>query len=84
MLQTDAQHAQSLQKSTSTGQWMVLLAAFLGWMFVGLEMGIFPLAARPALQDLLHVTDDVVVGKWMSIITALFLVGAACGGFVFG
>jgi hypothetical protein len=28
---------------------MVLLAAFLGWMFDGLEMGIFPLVARPAL-----------------------------------
>ena len=31
---------------------MVLQAAFLGWMFDGLEMGIFPLVARPALQEL--------------------------------
>jgi len=28
-----------------------LTAAFLGWMFDGLEMGIFPLVARPALQE---------------------------------
>ncbi|MBM3832033.1 MAG: MFS transporter [Verrucomicrobia bacterium] len=63
---------------------MVLIAAFLGWMFDGLEMGIFPLAARPALQNLMGVTDDQLVGLWMGRITALFLVGAACGGLVFG
>lgn len=68
----------------SKSQWMVLLAAFLGWMFDGLEMGIFPLVARPALQDLLNVTSDAEVGKWYSVITAAFLVGAACGGLVFG
>lgn len=62
---------------------MVLLAAFLGWMFDGLEMGIFPLIARPALRDMLN-EDMAAVGNWMGNITALFLVGAACGGFVFG
>lgn len=66
------------------GQWMVLLAAFLGWMFDGLEMGIFPLVARPGLQDMLGVTDDASVGRWMGYITALFLLGAACGGLIFG
>lgn len=65
-------------------EWMVLLAAFLGWMFDGLEMGIFPLVARPALQDLLGVTSDMDVGRWMGIITALFLIGAAVGGVIFG
>ncbi|MBI4659684.1 MAG: MFS transporter [Verrucomicrobia bacterium] len=68
----------------SRGRWMVLIAAFLGWMFDGLEMGVFPLVARPALQDLLKVTGDADVGKWMGYITALFLIGAACGGIVFG
>jgi MFS transporter, SHS family, sialic acid transporter len=71
-------------KNKVGGKWMVLLAAFLGWMFDGLEMGIFPLAARPALQDLLGVADDKIIGQWMGYITALFLIGAACGGFVFG
>jgi len=65
-------------------KWLVLTAAFLGWMFDGLEMGIFPLVARPALQDLLNVTSDELVGLWMGRITALFLIGAACGGLVFG
>jgi MFS transporter, SHS family, sialic acid transporter len=66
------------------GQWLVLLAAFLGWMFDGVEQGVFPLVARPALQDLLKVQADDVIGPWIGYITALFLVGAAFGGLVFG
>src|SRR5215203_2688062 len=31
-------------------RWLVLSAAFLGWMFDGLEMGIFPQIARSALS----------------------------------
>ncbi len=66
---------------------MVLLAGFLGWMFDGMEMGIFPLVARPALQQmqlLSGVLDESFVQRWMGIVTALFLLGAACGGLVFG
>lgn len=65
-------------------QWLVLAAAFLGWMFDGLEMGIFPVVARPALQELLSTKADQQVGPWMGIITALFLLGAAGGGLLFG
>jgi MFS family permease len=64
--------------------WLVLVAAFLGWMFDGLEMGIFPLVARPALQELLQVSNDAGVGQWMGYITASFLIGAALGGLAFG
>jgi len=66
---------------------LVLLTAFLGWMFDGLEMGIFPLIARPALQEMQAATGqtgDAYIGHWMGIITALFLLGAAFGGLVFG
>src|SRR5215208_61522 len=74
--------------TAARAQWLVLIAAFLGWMFDGLEMGIFPLVARPALQSMLHqpgaTGSDTFVGVWMSYITALFLVGAAAGGLVFG
>jgi MFS family permease len=63
---------------------MVLIAAFLGWMFDGLEQGVFPLVARPALQDLIGVEADKLIGPWMGYITALFLLGAACGGLAFG
>ncbi len=69
---------------SNRGQWLVLGAAFLGWMFDGVEMGIFPVVARPALQELLGSEADRLVGPWMSYITALFLLGAAGGGVVFG
>ncbi len=83
--------------SINAGRWMVLLAAFLGWMFDGLEMGIFPLIARPALESMLsanfaHIPDAAVraaalgdeIKHWHGIIDALFLLGAASGGLVFG
>ncbi len=66
---------------------MALAAAFLGWMFDGMEMGIFPLVARPALQEMqvkAGITGEQFVQSWMGIITALFLLGAAFGGLVFG
>ncbi|MHB8899131.1 MAG: MFS transporter [Thermoguttaceae bacterium] len=65
-------------------QWYVLLAAFLGWMFDGLEMGLFPIAARPALIDLLNSPAESVIGEWYSYMVAAFLLGAALGGLVFG
>ncbi len=71
-------------KSRTRGQWMVLIAAFLGWMFDGVEQGVFPLVARPALQDLMGTSSDKLIGPWIGYITALFLLGAALGGLVFG
>jgi MFS family permease len=71
----------------SKGKWMALLAAFLGWMFDGLEIGLFPLAGKPAMQELLHATGtdaDQLIGRWMAGIVASFLLGAALGGTVFG
>ncbi len=66
----------------------VLLAAFLGWMFDGMEMGIFPLIARPALLQMQQAQGlaltDAFVGQWMGYATAAFLLGAALGGVVFG
>jgi SHS family sialic acid transporter-like MFS transporter len=82
------QNQQLKTSSDRSSPWLVLAAAFLGWMFDGLEMGIFPLVARPALQTMIPaataLTADQFVGTWMGRITALFLIGAACGGLVFG
>lgn len=73
-------------------KWLVLAAAFLGWMFDGLEMGIFPQIARSALnRDMLGLdvgVSAVVLEEamtwWHQIIDASFLFGAALGGLVFG
>jgi SHS family sialic acid transporter-like MFS transporter len=63
---------------------MVLLAAFLGWLFDGFEIGLFPVVARPALLSMLPGGTDAQVGPWMAKVTACFLLGAAAGGMVFG
>ena len=63
---------------------LTLSAAVLGWLFDGVEMGLFPVIARPALQELLGMNGDQLVGIWMGRITAVFLFGAAAGGIAFG
>ncbi|MFO0876612.1 MAG: MFS transporter [Gemmataceae bacterium] len=71
-----------LKQVEGKGKWMALTAALLGWLFDGLEMGLFPLTARNALLDLGVPPNDYVL--WLGIITAFFLVGAATGGVLFG
>ena len=39
------------------GKWMALLAAVLGWLFDGFEIGMFPLVGKPALAELLAGQD---------------------------
>jgi MFS family permease len=75
------------------GQWLVLIVALLAWMFDGMEMGLSPIAARSALIDLMHIgsggsalsqAEETDVSQWHSHLVALFLIGAACGGVLFG
>lgn len=73
-----------VKPSTPAAQWYTLSAAFLGWMLDGVEIGIFPIVARPAVQEMLAVKGDEQVGIWMGRLTAIFLIGAAGGGAVFG
>ncbi len=74
------------------GRNLTLLAAFLGWMFDGMEMGIFPLVAGPGLREM-GVSHGLALGSpeiksyvdgWMGWVTAFFLFGAALGGMLFG
>ncbi len=71
------------------GQWMALTAALLGWMFDGAEMGVFSMVGRHAIRDLLgypHPTpaQESEIGFAFGVIIAVFLVGAAAGGVLFG
>ncbi len=70
--------------SSNNGAVAALIAAFLGWLFDGFEMGLFPLIGKPALQDLLPKATAVVQGQWFTVIISVFLVGAASGGVLFG
>lgn len=71
-------------KTNNRGAVAALIAAFLGWLFDGFEMGLFPLIGKPALQDLLPGSTAIVQGQWFTVIIAVFLVGAATGGVLFG
>lgn len=74
---------------SSRGQFAALTAAFLGWLFDGFEMGLFPLIGKPMLTDLLPknlppAESALLLGQWFTVIIAVFLVGAATGGVLFG
>ncbi|WP_428304302.1 MFS transporter [Lacipirellula sp.] len=69
------------------GKWMALLAALLGWMFDGFEIGMFPLVGPNALKELLAdelSANPAAKDQWFGVIMAVFLIGAATGGVVFG
>lgn len=70
--------------ASSRGAWMALIAALLGWMFDGAEMGVFSLVGRSAMKDLMPNSPAGEQGLWFNVIMAAFLVGAATGGVVFG
>ena len=67
---------------------MALIAALLGWMFDGFELGLLPLVAKPALNDLLaeavKTNGPKFVDLWEGIWVAGFLVGMSTGGVLFG
>jgi len=64
--------------------WLGLIAAFLGWMFDGFEMGLYGIVTRPALSELLHTDSEAVLGRITSVTIAMFLTGMAGGGILFG
>lgn len=73
-------------RALSPRQWRTGIAAWLGWMFDGLDMHLYTLVAAPFVAELLGgvATTDPRVGRYGSVVQAAFLVGWALGGAVFG
>jgi MFS family permease len=73
-------------RDLSPQQWKSGLAAWLGWLFDGLDMHLYVLVAAPFVAELLGVTSekDPRVGYFGSWIQAAFLIGWALGGGFFG
>src|SRR5437868_3941282 len=73
-------------RDLSSQQWKSGTAAWLGWLFDGLDMHLYVLVATPFVAQLLHVSDprDGTVGYYSSWIQAAFLIGWALGGAFFG
>src|SRR5437870_11085589 len=78
----EAEHLRDL----SPQQWKSGIAAWLGWLFDGLDMHLYVLVAAPFVALLLGITNekDPQVGQKSSIIQAAFLIGWALGGAFFG
>ena len=66
-------------------QWKSGIAAWLGWLFDGLELHLYTLVATPLVIQLLHSTGaDPAVKEKSAYIQAAFLIGWAVGGAFFG
>ena len=73
-------------RDLSPQQWKSGIAAWLGWLFDGLDMHLYVLVAAPFVAELIGVKDtrNEDVGRYSSWIQAAFLVGWAIGGGFFG
>ncbi len=66
-------------------QIVVLLVAWLGWIFDSMDATIYNLVVTPALRELLGARASAEnVGWYTGVILAIFLVGWAIGGVLFG
>jgi MFS family permease len=67
-------------------QWFVLVVAALGWLLDCMDQQLFNLARVPAMKELLaggHATQ-AQVNEFGAYATAVFLIGWATGGLIFG
>ena len=73
-------------RDLSPQQWRSGIAAWLGWLFDGLELHLYTLIAAPLVVQLLAVPSAAhpVVKEKSAYIQAAFLIGWAVGGAFFG
>ena len=73
-------------RQLSRYQLLVLLIAWLGWIFDSMDATIYNLVLTPALRELLGSGHETAgdIGWYGGIILAIFLVAWAIGGIVFG
>lgn len=73
-------------------QYLVLIVAALGWMFDTMDQWLYVLARQPALEELLANANPEMAADALAnlvrhnagILNAIFIVGWATGGFLFG
>ncbi len=75
-------------RSISRYQWLVLLVAWLGWVFDSMDSTIYALVLHPALEELLSASpqgaSNEAIGWYGGMVFSIFLIGWALGGVVFG
>ena len=68
---------------SSGARWLILLAASLGLVFDGIELGLMPIASLSVTKSLLGEEFTKPLGQeWFAWFTASLMLGAAIGGIV--
>jgi len=66
-------------------QWLVLLVAWLGWVFDSMDGTLFSLVQKPSMTELMGPgATDAAIGFYSSVVFAVMLLGWAAGGICFG
>jgi MFS family permease len=86
VVQTVVKPEATCLRELTAAQWKSGIAAWLGWLFDGLDMHLYTLVAAPFVAQLLSIADPAneLVRSRSSWIQAAFLVGWALGGGFFG
>jgi MFS family permease len=72
-------------REVSSYQWLVLLVAWLGWVFDAMDGTIYAMVQRPVITELLGAgASQADVGFYSSAVFSVMLIGWALGGIVFG
>jgi MFS family permease len=84
-----APSARAWWKELNRYQWLVLVAAALGWLFDTMDQQLFVLARTPALAELLRLDPKSpgakeILDEYGKYATAIFMAGWATGGLIFG
>jgi MFS family permease len=72
-------------RTVSRYQWLVLLVAWLGWVFDSMDGTLFSLVQKPSMTELMGPgATDAAVGFYSGVVFSVTLVGWAIGGITFG
>jgi len=72
-------------REVSRYQWLVLLVAWLGWVFDSMDGTLYSLVQKPSITELLGPgATDAIIGNYSSIVFSVTLAGWALGGVIFG
>ncbi|MBM4122335.1 MAG: MFS transporter [Nitrospira sp.] len=82
-------HHRSWREGVTPYQWLVLLVAWLGWVFDSMDATIYVIVLHPALEELLGASiggpvNQEIIGWYGGVILSIFLIGWAIGGVLFG
>ena len=64
--------------------WIVLISAFLGWLFDAMDLNILTLVLAPSVAHLTHTTNPKVLGHIGGIVAGIKLFAWGLGGVIFG